>query len=222
MTLTEIIEEVRLIVHDEGYTDAEITAYINLALVKAAAFAKLPDLKALSTIETADVPYVSLTGLTGGFSGELIRVNRSGYGNVTIVPSLDLLLDEYSSSDYPALTEAGSVEAVALEGRVLWYQYVPAAAETLTILYRKNPTSLSAGTDEPSVIPDHTHRGLLVHGTAFIMFDEIEDGLEGEKENTKNQFYHSFDERSKHSGITQLREWVSKTRVSYKSSVWRY
>ena len=115
------------------------------------------------------------------------------------------------------------MEAVALEGRTLWYQYVPASAETLTVLYYRDPTSLSADSDEPSDFPDFVHRKLFTHGPAFIGFTRIEDGLEeSERINSKTHFWHAFDEKNLNSGIVKLREWIAKCRVNKKSGVWRY
>ena len=224
MQLSVIRSEVSDIIQDESFSGDDIDSLINECLVLAAALVDLPDLKRLDTVNTSiTVPYKTLTGLTGGFSGRLKRVNRSGSGPITIFPNLEVLMDEYVTASYPALTEAGSVEAVALEGRILWYQYVPASAQTLTILYYRNPTSLSGDSAVPSELPDNTHRGLLVNGACKLAFDKIEDGLEeSEKVNTRHYHYHSFEEKNPKSGITLLREWVSKSRVNKKSGVWRY
>ncbi len=159
---------------------------------------------------------MALTGLTGGFSGKLRRVKNSDGTNMTISSSLELLMDLY-----PTMDEAGDVEAVALEGSTLWYQDIPAAVETLTVLYYRDPAVPSTDGDSPSDFPTHLHRQLFVHGTAWIIFDQIEDDVEAAKVNANSQFWMSFDEKNRHSGITKLREWIGKTRRHNISSSWR-
>ena len=220
MNLGDMITEVDNIVDDSNFTSVMITDYINQAVQYAAMQVDLPDLKKLITATTVTgQPYTSLTGVTGGFSGRLLQVSDSG---IAIYPNLQLLMDEYVSDDYLDLTEAGSVEAIALEGRTLWYQYVPADETDIVLLVYQNPSTLDANADIPSDFPDHVHRSLFVHGAAYYMFDQIEDGLEGNKVNTNAHFLKAFDEGSRHSGITKVREWVGKSRRHWKSSVWKY
>lgn len=218
MNLGDIVTEVDNIVDDPDYTSDDIKEYVFQAILYAGAQVNLPHLKRIGTIDTVeDQAYVSLATLTGGFSGRLLRVATNG---IAIYPNLQMLLDEYVTEDYPDLSEAGSVEAVALEGNILWYQYVPEEVETLTLLYYQNPSIDLANADSPSDFPAHLHRKLFVHGAAWMMFDMMEDGMEAPKVNTAAQFFHSFDERNKHSGITKLREYVGGNRTHWKSSVW--
>jgi hypothetical protein len=220
MNLGDMITEVDNIVDDSKFTSGMITDYINQAVQYAAAQVDLPGLKKLITAKTVvGQPYCSLAGVTGGFSGRLVRASDSG---IAIYPNLQLLMDEYVSDDYLDLTQVGDVEAIALEGKTLWYQYVPAGITDIILLVYQNPSSLTANADIPSDFPDHVHRNLFVHGAAWMMFDMIEDGLEGSKPNTAAQFLLSFDESNRHSGITKVREWVGKSRKHWKSSVWSW
>jgi hypothetical protein len=220
MYLGEMITEVKNIVDDASYSDAQVVSYINLAVQYAAAQVNIPGLKKIFTATTSTtLPYTSLTGVTGGFSGRLLRISNM---DVSIYPNLQMLMDEYVSEDYPDLTEAGDLEAVALEGSTLWYQYVPAAEVTVTMLGYQNPPELEDSADIPSDFPSHLHRPLFVNGAAWLIFDQIEDGLEGEKVNTQAHFMQSFSQNNKHSGIVKLYEWIGKNRTHWKSSVWRY
>lgn len=218
MNLGDMVTEVDNIVDDSDFSSADIVGYINQAVQYAAQQVDLPDLKKLVTATTVLAqPYTTLTGITGGFSGRILRVSDR---SIAIYPNLQLLLDEYVSDDYQDLTEAGDVEAIALEGRTLWYQYVPEEETDIVLLIYQNPSTLADNDEEPSDFPDHLHRNLFVHGAAYYMFDQIEDGLEGAKVNTDSHFMRAFDEGSRHSGITKLREWIGKSRKHWKSSIW--
>lgn len=217
MTRLEIRTEIENLVQDNSFSEATLNEYINQAILYCAANADIPELKSIAVVDTILAQaYTTLSGLTGGFSGKLRRVKNADGDAIIIFPDLALLMDEY-----PTMDEAGDVEAVALEGSTLWYQDIPAEAETLTCLYYRNPATLSLDSESPSDFPEHLHRYLFVYGTAWLVYDQIEDGVEGEKVNTKGQFWLSFDERNRHSGIVKLREWISKNKRHSISSSWR-
>lgn len=217
MNRLQIRTEIENIIQDNSFSETTLNEYIDQAILYVGANTEVPELKGISTIDTIlGQAYASLSGLIGGFSGKLRRVKNADGDAISIFSDLALLMDEY-----PTMDEEGDVEAVALEGSTLWYQDIPAEVETLTCLYYRNPTTLSLDTDIPSDFPAHLHRQLFVHGCTWMIFDEIEDGMEGEKVNTKGQFWLSFDERNRHSGIVKLREWIAKTRRHNISSSWR-
>lgn len=213
----EIRTEIENLIQDDSFSTDILNGYINQSIMYAGAQVDIPELKGIDTVDTAlEQTYATLSNLTGGFSGKLRRVKNADGDSIEIFSDLALLLDEY-----PTMDEEGDVEAVALEGSTLWYQKIPSEAETLTCLYYKDPTTLSTESSIPSDFPMHLHRQLFVHGAAWIIYDQIEDGFEGEKVNTKGQFWLSFDERNRHSGIVKLREWIGKTRRHNISGSWR-
>lgn len=217
MDRLEIRTEVEGIVQDGSYSIETINGYIDQTIIYAGAQVDLPDLKRIDTVNTAlSVAYTTLSGLTGGFSGKLRSVRDADGNPMTVYSKLDLLMDEY-----PTMVEVGEVEAVALEGSILWYQKIPATVETLTCLYYRNPTILADDNASPNDFPAHLHRSLFVHGTAWMIYDQIEDDVEEKKVNAESQFWHSFNERNGHSGIVKLREWLAKTRTHNISSCWR-
>ena len=216
MNLEEMRNEVENLVDDSSFDPDTIDNYLNQMLTYSAGLINLPSLKRISTVVTIeDQAYTSISGLDGGFSGILRRVKNAEGEEPRIYSNLELLLD-----DYPTIDEEGDVEAVALEGSTLWYQKIPSSAETLLLLYFRNPSPLIGGDDEPGDIPEHVHRKLLVHGAAYMIFDQIEDGIEGEKVNTVHNFHQSLNEENKHSGIVKLREWIGRTSKHHISSVW--
>ncbi len=217
MNRLEIRDEVENIVQDDSFGETVLNSYINQAIIYTGANADIPELKRIGTVNTIlEQAYTSLSSLTGGFSGKLKRVKNADGDAIEIFSDLALLMDAY-----PLMSEEGEVEAVALEGSTLWYQDIPTVVETLTCLYYKNPDTLSSDDESPSDFPEHLHRQLFVHGCAWVIYDEIEDGIEGEKVNTKAHFWLSFDERNRNSGIVKLREWLARTRRHNISSSWR-
>jgi hypothetical protein len=210
VNLEQILEKVYSITRETDRSAAEVTGYVNLALQMAAFMVQMPELKTIDVISTTlAVAYISLTGLTGGFGGVLLRVKNSTGVDVTIYPKLDLLMDAF-----PTMVEVGAVEGVALEGSTLWYQKIPATAETLRVLYHKNPPSLSELNDEPSTFPSVVHHALAVNGASHLILDEVEDGLDGDKTNTNIQYGHYM------RGVTVLRNWLERTKRHHISSVW--
>lgn len=205
MLLSEIREEVKLAVNDPMFTDSMIDSYINTTYQEIVAACLVPELKGIDTVTTSTTEaFVALTGVTGGFSGVLSRVYSSTGESITIYPKLETLMDLTGT-----LSEQGDIEAVALEGRILWYSPIPTTAEVLTLIYYKNPDPLTDNSDSPSSIPEFLHRQILVNGAASLMFDTFEDGLDGLKVNTRAR------EMSKIDGLRKFREWLGKTRKHY-------
>jgi len=216
MDRLEIRTEVENIIQDSSFSIETLNGYINQCILYAGAQVDIPDLKRIDVVDTVlSQAYIGLTGLTGGFSGKLNRVKDADGNDIAIAANLDLLMDEYD------MDEVGDVETVALEGSTLWYQKIPETVETLTALYYRNPAILSTDDASPSDFPEHLHRNLFVHGTAWIIYDQIEDDAEEAKVNARSQFWQSFSEDNKHSGIVKLREWLAKTRRHNISSSWR-
>jgi len=215
MNRLEIKTEIENIVQDSSFTGS-LNDYIDQCILYAGAQVDMPGLKRLSTVDTVLAQaYVALTGLTGGFSGKLKRVKNAEGSPITICTSLELLMD-----NYPTMVEEGDVEAVALEGSTLWYQKIPTVEETLTCLYYRNPATPADDSASPSDFPSHLHRPLFVHGTAWMIYDQIEDDTEEAKTNTKVQFGLSFNENNRHSGIIKLKEWIGRHRRHNLSSPW--
>lgn len=217
MNRLEIRTEVENLIDDRSFTANVLNGYIDQCISYAGAQVDIPGLKRIDTVETVlSQNYAVLSGLTGGFSGKLRRVKDADGDGIYIFPKLELLMDEYST-----MVEVGEVEAVALEGSTLWYQKIPAEVEILTCLYYQNPASLALDTSSPDDFPAHLHRQLFVYGTSWMVYNLIEDGIEGDKVNVKNNFYQSFDEENRHSGITKLREWLGKVKQHNISSSWK-
>lgn len=205
MQLSEIREEVSIIIQDDYFTDEIIDAYINDVYLSIVAQCLIPELKGIDTVTTVlSQAYTSLTGVVGGFSGVLSRVYNSQQRQLVILPTLETLISLNGNLD-----DSGDVEAVALEGSILWYYPTPTTPAVLTLVYYKNPEPLTSDNDEPTAIPDFLHRQILVNGASALCFNLVEDGIDGDKINTTSR------EMSKNDGLRKLREWLGKTRRHY-------
>lgn len=214
MDLEAMQDAVVDIIQDASYTVANITVFINQAIQEAAMQIDLPVLKRIGTVDTVvDQNYALLTSVDANFSGKGITLLSD---DIIIYSDLRLLMQEYLDG----MDAAGDVEAVCQEGNRLWYQKIPAVAETLNLIYYLNPPLLTEDANIPSDFHESLHFNLFVHGACYQIFNEIEDGIEGEKVNTAYHFNLSFNPDSKVSGITKLKEFLAKNNRHYITSVW--
>lgn len=213
MTLEEIRDEVKIIALEPSYGDETYDSLINEAQREVAARVIIPDLKridvVLTVVSSPVTCYTTLSSITSGFSGVLRRVRLTSSGDeVGIVNNLENLYDLY-----PEWNEAGDVENVALEGRSLWYQLVPATVQSLTVMYTANPDDLEDDTDEP-IFPAFLQRKLLVSGAARLIWDLIETDIEKPKVQTM------FHTQQFEDGIVKYMEYLARTRKHTITSCW--
>ena len=211
MNFLELKDEVEILVDDPSAAIMDrIPGLVNEAVlaVANAPGIVLPSLKALYTSET--VLGQAYLGLPDNNAERLLFVSAVGSGTqISINNTLEDLL-----GDYPTLTEEGDVEAVALEGSTLWYHKIPSLATPLLVLYYKRPAVLVLDTDIPSEIPEHLHRNTIIAHAGMVLYNLIEDGIEGEKVNTAVQM--NFRDR----GVVELREYLAARRRGRSHSVW--
>ena len=202
MDFATMVQEVKNIVQDETF-DASIAGYINDAFLQASGRINIPDLKRIGVANTTSAMYTSLSGLTNGFGGRLSKmINR----DLLRFDNIEDMTDWINSAGR-SLTENGAVEAVALEGKNLWYFPTPSTKEMLQCIVFSNPAVMEDDDDEPYQFPEVCHRNIGIHGAAYLCYLIIEDGVDGVKTNTT--FHYSLFEK----GITQLLEWVGRHRV---------
>ena len=205
MKRLEIRTKVEGIVQDASLDSNALNSCIDQCILYAGTLIDIPALKRIDMVNTMlEKAYVALSGPFG----RLKKVKSNTGADITIFPSLELLMDLY-----PTMDEVGNVEAVALEGSTLWYQKIPEEAETLTILFYKDPTILTDDKAVPKDFPPHLHEALFVHGTAWMILDQV-------NVEASSQFELSFDEDNRHSGITKLKEWLVKNERHSISGSW--
>lgn len=212
MTLGELRQELANVVQHPSYTEDDelLTRYLNEAYIHAVDRAMIPDFKRVDTVNTVvDQAYANISTIsTYSFSGRLLLVNG---GAIEILKSLEEL-----NFNYPDMTLAGPVAAVALEGNILWYQKVPATPQTLSIVYYAYPPEMVDDEDVPEAIPVFLQRRILVHRAASFIFDQIEDGVEGQKVNTAAQRLQA------NNAMQELFHHLGKNRMHKITSTYRY
>jgi hypothetical protein len=208
MQFSEMVQEVMNIVQDSSFDDF-IPGYVNEAFLQASGRIDIPDLKRVGVANTVTGQmYTSLAGLQSGFSGRLSKVLDS-----TIIRFRNVEeLTDWIISNERLLTEEGPVEAVALEGKTLWYFPTPTISQAIPCLLYSNPALLVADEDVPNFVPEICHRNIGIHGAVFLASIVAENGIDGEKVDS-NYNYQLFEK-----GITQLSEWVGKNRINTISS----
>lgn len=187
MNFTELTDTIIEIIADSAF-DSEVPALINEAVLKIASgdmvpgkYELTPPLPDLYTVGTIDTTLSSgICSLPDDFNRDLIQVLNSNSEEIPIMSSARRFLHTYKDQD------AGDVKRCAVQGKRLLYRDIPATAETLTVHYYKTPTTLTETTDEPTEIPTHLHRKLIVGYVCKEIYDLIEDGIEDPKTNTKH------------------------------------
>ena len=216
MKVSEIIDEIYLIVKDDSFFDdtgkAALIRRINLAVANACAYPgiEIPSLKKLGMITTDTTePYAPVDGIADNFSGRILRIGEPG--KIKVYGALEDLYDDY----YP-LTAVGDVEAACISGNVIWYQNIPATATDIMCILQDEPPLAEVDTDVIPIIPEPFQMRIVVHGVAAHLYDTIEDGVDGAKVNTDNS------KRELAIGIQKWMEFLGQRRQHNKTSHWRY
>lgn len=221
MTLQEILDEIYLLVKDDSFFTPEDGEEIPAAMVRrvneAIAFAcsqpgiEIPSLKKMGQFTTVlGEAQTVIDGLSGNFAGRILAVGDPADG-IKVYSSLDDLYADY----YPLTTE-GDVEAVYIAGNVIWYQNIPTVATDILCILQDDPPQIALGTDQIPVIPEFLQRKIVAHGVAGWLYDAIEDGVDGNKNNTTNSKMEFAD------GIQKWKEFLGSRRQHNKTSHWRY
>jgi len=170
-------------VPDVSLDDADAVQYINDALVMVAGTVKLPALETSDTVQTA--VGLAFASLPSDYQHGLYACNDvAAKLPVTVLGNRKLLLAEYPQ--FP--NNAGQVQHVCAVPPLLFYQPIPAAASALELFYYGLPATKDSD-EQITEIPPHLGM-ILVHGAAYLIYDDIEDGIDGPKVNTEAQYGH--------------------------------
>ena len=190
-------------VPDVSLSDADALQYINDALVMVAGAVKLPALETSDTVQTVTTQAFAV--LPSDYQQGLYACNDvAAKLPVTILGNKKLLLAEYPA--FP--NNAGQVQHVCAVPPFLFYQPIPAAAAEMELFYYGLPPTKASG-DQITEIPPHLAM-VLVHGAAYLIYDDIEDGIEGPKVNTEAQQQEYF------RLLNELDSWARKEGRSHR------
>jgi hypothetical protein len=209
MDFSELQREVKSVVGDQSPTILlTIPDCINEAIAQIAEEVHFPELRQISSVAVSTTTYFANMPTT--FSSRLKYAGNSD-GQFKILDSLEELLELY-----PALDSTGDIEYVHCSGNILYYQPIPTVATNVTCVGYHSPALLVNDTDTPSFIPSYIHRDAIVNRAAAVCYNIIEDGVEGEKINTR--VFTGLAEM----GLNKIREYISRRRPVVGRSVWSY
>lgn len=185
MNLDTLVEQADKIIQDDDFDGDTITSYLNRGMLEIAGGIRrvdssvlsqpLPELYVVGAVTTTDICKASLP----------ILYQRDA---VFAVDSLGRELTIYDSfiefaKTYPLMTSTGSLNALAIKGRDLYYQNIPLLPEIITIHYHRYPEDMTVGDDVPDGLPVHFHN-LLVDYVCKEFFNIIEDGINDKNVNS--------------------------------------
>lgn len=207
------------IIQDSAYNAEVVLGFLNNGILDVASWDNLdsqagmigtillPELESNEEVVTdVDNPFVDLPST---YHKNLYQVTCNEQPSpIVILPNRKALLERWDGD----LSHSGPVQDVAIAGSNLFYQPIPEEAINLTLWFYARPTLLikhdpEDADDIPTCIPLEFHRDLLVNYAVKEIYDEIEDGIDGQKVNTKRyegkyqqalaKFYQSIKHKSK-------------------------
>ncbi len=198
------------IIEDSSYSPDVILENLNRALTHCYGVVDIPEFKRIFPVQTVTgQSYLYLNDQIDSFGGRVKRVKYDGYA-LRVYTSL-----EHMSDDYDDISDTGDIEAVALEGRLLWYTKVPETATDLTVICYIHPEPLANNSPDNILdwMPDHIQQSILVNGAASYVFNEIEE------EDSNKPVTKSYESKME-DGITDFRAWIAKNRQSRSYNYW--
>jgi hypothetical protein len=177
-TTHTLADDVLRILQDPSYSYDDVLSLFNDCLMDLAGEFLLPDLDTWEDIETD--PNTDHVRLPVNFMKNLRYAHSTTYNRkIKRYGGLSQLYRLFSTLD-----QTGRVLGVCAQGRDLYYQRVPSSAETIRINYYRFPDRLNTRFDKPTCLPMHLVKPLLVNYALKELYNEIEDGIEGQKINT--------------------------------------
>ena len=188
-TVDEVISDIIGIVKDPKFGPAEVLKFLNRCNVMVARKAHFSDLLQDDPIEPDKDAFVK--ALPADYHYGLYDCWSNTHNiQIKVYDSEGLINRQLDRLDNNC-----PVIGVAEKGSTLYYQRQPSSAETLRLFYFKKPTDLTIGGVMPVYVPDDFHYTLYSYYCAWRIYERIEDGIEGDKVNTKyykNEFYEAL------------------------------
>ena len=179
-TLLDIYNEFSGIINDTSWDLPTSVKLMNRCIREISGQVLLPDLETIANITTSADPTAQFIELPNNYQRHLsfchsITNNR----RVKIYGSVPLLYKDFCN-----LSLNGMVYGIAVMNTKMYYYRLPGTPETLLINYWSNPTMYTA-TDIPTILPPTLHSDLLLNFLLWKSYALIEEGLDGQKVQTK-------------------------------------
>ncbi|MHC4310882.1 MAG: phage adaptor protein [Planctomycetota bacterium] len=177
-TAQSLAEKVAQRIDDRSYTYDTILDKLNQGLRRIAGKHLLPDLETITNVDTdANVNNIRLPR---DYQRNLRWAHSTTHNRrIKIYPSTVQLFRWFNMLD-----QTGRIVGLAIKGRHLYYQRVPSSSETIRLNYWRYPERIDMRTEKVDVLPEHLVEPLLVSYACREIFEEIEDGIDGQKVNT--------------------------------------
>lgn len=181
-TLEDILIQVQEKLQDSSFSSDKLLGFINSGIRRCAHVVLLPELETTGTFVTS--PTLNSVAIPVGwnFGRNLYGASVLNASAIQVLPSLGQLRDQAPWIDTEV--RAGEVTYLTTRRGQLVYTSSPSVATIVVCKFYEAPTDLVLDTDEPSCLPLALQESLLVNFALWKSFEEIEDGIEGEKVNT--------------------------------------
>lgn len=160
MTVSQVGSQV-----SDSHELSRLQGWPNRAVDRVARAAEWPWFRKYAVLTcTADTAYVLLPSDFQSFwrGSELAYVSPAGQGTVCFVGAGEVqqLRASATSGGYPAVAAIGEVDSTTSKLKLELYP-TPGGAYTLGIFYRRQPTSMTSGSDPPD-LPNELHDAVVV------------------------------------------------------------
>jgi hypothetical protein len=208
MTTYELVTLVQRAVKDGSFSEQEIVDLLNEALMAVSFEFCLPELEATEEISFAVGD--DSVALPDDYHHDLWHIEPlTRPGRINIHTSLRSLQRIYRDTD-----TGNGIKDAAVDGLTLHVRPVVGETQDVRVHYYRTPEALHMGDmtatpatqpNSPEGIPAHLHSALLVNYAAARLFDIIEDGIDGGKNNTRR-----YEEKYMGEGLRQLERYAKR------------
>ena len=208
MNTYELVTNVQRAVKDGSFSEQEIVDLLNEALLAVAFEFCLPELESVD--ELSFLSGDDLANLPDDYHHDLWHIEPlTKPCKVNVHTSLHSLQRIYKDTD-----TGSTIQDAAVDGLILHVRPILTEDQDVRIHYYRIPETLILGDmtetpatqpNSPEGIPAHLHGPLLVNYAAAKLFDIIEDGIDGGKNNTRR-----YEEKYMTEGLRQLERYAKR------------
>lgn len=182
MNVNEMVEEITRKLDNDDVENDDILSDINEIHSEVAATFWLPELITTETV----------TFSASDTSQELNAVFlHDAYYAYNTTTGAEVNLRDSTKSLYRYFTdntETGAITDLVEEGGTLYCMPIPTTEQVITVRYYQTETDMALNGPGSTVIPAFLHRKIFVHGVLKMRQEDLEDGMDADKVNTK---YHT-------------------------------